>query len=34
MTDLSTGCYVRGPIEAVGLFGKKAKQVREKLGLE
>ena len=31
---LACQSYVRGPVEVVGLFGKKAKAAREKLGLE
>ena len=33
--DVRLACqsYVRGPVEVVGLFGKKAKAAREKLGL-
>jgi adenylate cyclase len=30
---LACQAYVRGPVEVVGLFGKKAKVAREKLGL-
>jgi len=31
---LACQSYVNGPVEVVGLFGKKARAVREKLGLE
>ena len=31
---LACQAYVRGPVEVVGLFGKKAKQTRDKHGLE
>ena len=31
---LACQSYVRGPVEVVGLFGKKAKAAREKIGLE
>ncbi len=31
---LACQSYVNGPVEAVGLFGKKARSAREKLGLE
>lgn len=31
---LACQSYVQGPVEVVGLFGKKAKAAREKLGLE
>lgn len=31
---LACQSYVNGPVEVVGLFGKKAKAAREKLGLE
>jgi ferredoxin len=31
---LACQSYVRGPVEVVGLFGKKARAAREKLGLE
>jgi hypothetical protein len=31
---LACQSYVRGPVEAVGLFGKKAQEARKALGME